>query len=107
MQVFKIIGSLSSPEGSVWEVGSQSEGWKTLEPGESIMGDNFMRLNVSSQTSSGVAWFDVEENSGDKQHFIFILKSINAYLLQGFKERLSNQFSQMCLHPYLQQIRAH
>ena len=67
-QVLKVIGSLSSPEGSVWEVGSQSEGWKTLEPGEIIKGDNFLRLNISSQTSSGVAWFDIEEKSGNKQH---------------------------------------
>ena len=52
------------------------------------MGDHFLRLNISSQTSSGVAWFDVEENSGDKQHFIFILKSINAYLFTGLQRTI-------------------
>ena len=63
-QVFKVLGSLSSPDGSVWEIGSQSDGWKTLADGDIITGDHFLRLNISSSTPSGVAWFDITEMSG-------------------------------------------
>ena len=58
------MGSPSSPNGSVWEYGSPDVGWKQLGEGDLIRGETFMRLNISSSSPSGVAWFDLKESSG-------------------------------------------
>ena len=53
-----------TPEGSVWEVGTQELGWKELEDGEEITGEHFLRLNISTSVQSGVASFDIIEYPG-------------------------------------------
>ena len=64
-QVFAVLDIGTRPEGSVWEIGSQTDGWKTLIEGDIISGDNFVRLNISSSADSGVAYFGIKEKSGN------------------------------------------